>query len=380
MTEAGNEQRFCGLEVEYGFQVVDGLQHTLSAAAREVVSGTGYRSDQRHWQRHGGCLYVDLGTHPEACTPEVQSGRMALVCDRANEQILLKRIEQIQPNYAKLRLVRNNTDGTNCYGCHENYSMQTSTKESELIKELVAFFVTRPLVEGSGRVVKDRSAADRKAWRFELSQRARFIFNTNHGTATRHRGFIKNSYQHLAKSTHRLQVVCGDTNILAHPLMYKLDMTALMIDLYEAGQLPVVQLADPILAVHQVSLEGVRASLNLADGETTSPLDAQWRYWRAGNRFARQHGLKHYYSALEYWRFVLEALERGDLNVLFGIVDWVTKRLILEKRARKLGRLTYEQAHKVDLQYHDLAVADSIPQRLRQRYDPPGFATEIERA
>src|SRR5437899_1683254 len=89
--------RFLGLEVEYALEA-DGTIETQEKVAQQLMA-VGFKSTNRYWQRHGGCLYVDVATHPEACTPEVQNGYQVLVYDRANEWLLLDRLAQVQPDW-----------------------------------------------------------------------------------------------------------------------------------------------------------------------------------------------------------------------------------------------------------------------------------------
>jgi proteasome accessory factor A len=376
----GYPQRIMGLETEYCL-VVKGPKN--QAEVLRAIAG-----HNRRWLENGGCIYPDMG-HIETCTPEVQSGYEAVVYDRAMEQVVRQKLRTLP--YAGVidtHLIKNNigldwtagkaTETT--FGCHENYQIGVATVPARLVQSLAPYFITRQLFAGAGSVIRDgvMRRGETVPWRYELSQRARHVQQLTHGAATLSRGFIKTTTEGLGDPLRhqRLEVVLGDANILWEPAAYKFDLTSLMILMYENNAHPrLVLRASPALLLRQVAWQGPDALLELSGGGTLTAVAVQARYLEAALAFVERWQLTHFEPALRYWRDVVTALQAGDEAALFGRVDWATKRQLLHRAEARAGTLSWEQAFRRDLAYHDLTMpVANLAEQMRQRTDPVGLA------
>jgi hypothetical protein len=241
--------------------------------------------------------------------------------------------------------------------------------------------VTRQLWAGAGSVVRTGTAS----WEFELSQRARHIRQLKSSVATEtSRGLAKETGEALGDSNRfqRLQLVVGDANILWEPAAYKFDLTSLMVLMFENGALPHVALeGNPVRVLQLVSRHGASTSVPLSDSSALRAVDIQARYLRAAVRFVDRWGLEHLQPALAYWRDVVTALAVGDEAALYGRVDWVTKRQLVQRAQERHGALSWKQAFRRDLAYHDLTqFGANLPDQLRRATDPPGLAAAVAQA
>src|SRR5207344_3449659 len=96
--------------------------------------------------------------------------------------------------------------------------------------------------------------------------------------------------------------------------------------------------------------------VKLANGRELSALEMQTEYLEKTERFVeRRGGDEVAKSLLREWREALEALEAGDPDRLSRKVDWVTKRLMIERYMAKHDlALASPRIALLDLAYHDV--------------------------
>jgi proteasome accessory factor A len=380
-----------GTETEYAFSLGAGADHyPIGAVAARCIgcARPAWRGGANRWSsRHGGRFYIDVGMHPEACTPSASTGRRVVIHERSMEAEMLADIteaEQLLDMQHPIFLAKNNTaaegDGNETtYGYHENYLASRRVSRHDIARLLAPFFVTRQIVGGSGSVVRDDRTG---AWHYELAQRSRHIHKLYNGSATYNRGLIKDRDQALADPQHyqRLEVVFGDANILFWPAAAKLDMTALLVRMADLGYpVPDLALEDPIEAMHDVARHGALIRLRLVGGKTVRPVDVQLAYLAAVMAFVLEHELTEYLPSLGYWAKVLAALATSQHDQLVGLVDWATKEDKLAQAAdRKGSRLTADQAACFSRRYHTLAGDKNWPQAFRAKYDPSDLAEQVQ--
>lgn len=124
---------------------------------------------------NGARFYVDHA-HPEYSSPETSSARDAVLWDRAGDDVV-RRVMQMRADSgaSPLVFVKNNVDGKGAtYGSHENYQVSRETDLDDLIRFMIPFLVTRPILCGAGRV-----GIGQKSERpgFQISQRADYVEN-----------------------------------------------------------------------------------------------------------------------------------------------------------------------------------------------------------
>src|SRR6204780_2090204 len=150
------EKRIFGSENEYGVTFTLRGQRRLSPDEvarylfRRVVS---WGRSSNVFLRNGARLYLDVGSHPEYCTPECDDLVDLVTHDKAGERILEGRVVDADHRLREegiagdIYLFKNTTDSAgNSYGCHENYLVSRHTELGRLTDALTPFLVTRQLI------------------------------------------------------------------------------------------------------------------------------------------------------------------------------------------------------------------------------------------
>jgi proteasome accessory factor A len=132
----------------------------------------------------------------------------------------------------------------------------------------------------------------------------------------------------------------------------KIGTTTLVLDMAEAGLLDdAPRPVDPVAALHALAADAsLSARVAMVGGEPMRALDIQRDYLRRARAFlrsARTASLEGE-QVVALWGEVLDALER-DPSRLFGVLDWPTKRALIERCAEGGAA-----SKKIDLRYHEL--------------------------
>jgi len=403
--------KVCGIETEYGIQVVDGDPNPIAASsvlinayahdvARQQI-GWDFEdeapgNDARGYVRDGsmppmvethlvntvltnGARYYVDHAHPEYSSPECRDALEALRYDRAGEQIVVRSMEAADlavHDGSHLVVYKNNSDGKgNSYGCHENYLMDRDTPFSRVVAGITPHFVTRQLFCGAGKVGSETALHEPGAVDFQLSQRAEF-FEEQVGLETTLKRPIVNTRDEPhadPKRYRRLHVIVGDANLAEVATFLKLGTTSLVLAMIEddASGRRDLSLADPVRAIHAVALDRTFTQpLLMADGSTATALAIQWELYSLSRKYADDRGLECLgaesvgTAVLDRWEEVLNGLET-DPTTLSRQVDWVAKLQLLEAyRDRHALGWDDPRLAAVDLQYHDLRPSRSLFARL----------------
>jgi len=403
--------KVCGIETEYGIQVVGGDPNPIAASsvlvnayahdvARQQI-GWDFEdeapgNDARGFAREGamppvvethlvntvltnGARYYVDHAHPEYSSPECRDALEALRYDRAGEQVVIRSMEAADlalHDGSRLVVYKNNSDGKgNSYGCHENYLMDRDTPFSRIVHGITPHFVTRQIYCGSGKVGSETGIHDVGAVDYQLSQRAEF-FEEQVGLETTLKRPIVNTRDEPHADSHRyrrLHVIVGDANLAEVATFLKVGTTALVLAMIEddvSGSRSLA-LADPVRAIHAVALDRTFSQpLLLADGSTATPLAVQWELYSLARKYADDRGLECLgadpvgAAVLDRWEQVLNGLETDPMS-LSRQVDWVAKLQLLEAYRDRHG-LGWDDPRlaAVDLQYHDLRPSRSLFARL----------------
>ena len=96
--------------------------------------------------------------------------------------------------------------------------------------------------------------------------------------------------------------------------------------------------------------------MKLANGRELTAIEMQTEYYEKTARFLERRGTDEVSKTLlEEWRLALEALSEGDPERLGRKVDWVTKRLMIERyQAKHDLPLASPRVALLDLAYHDV--------------------------
>ncbi|MEA2009411.1 MAG: depupylase/deamidase Dop [Actinomycetota bacterium] len=321
---------------------------------------------------NGARFYVDHA-HPEYSSPECTDPRSAALYDKAGERVLLEAAAAAQELLGvdeRLIIHKNNTDGKgNSYGFHENYLIARSIPFDDIVRQLTAFFVTRQVFTGSGKVGSEngRPSAD-----YQITQRADF-FEEEVGLETTLKRPIINTRDepHADPARYRrLHVIVGDANRSEIQTFLKLGTTALVLDAIEDGALSdAVELVDPVHDTWSVSHDPtLRYSMETVSGGKLTALEIQWEYLRVVREYAIAKGVDPIWmEVLEEWETILVDLDRDPLTTADRL-DWTAKLRILEGyRTRDGLSWNHPKLRLLDLQYHDVNPDRSLYQRLVDR-------------
>jgi proteasome accessory factor A len=418
--------KVCGIETEYGIQVVHGDPNPIAASsvlinayAHDVArQQTGWDfedeapgNDARGFARedamppqvethlvntvltNGARFYVDHA-HPEYSTPECRDALECLRYDRAGELILTRSMEAADLTVhdgSHLVIYKNNSDGKgNSYGAHENYLMDRAAPFTRIVNGVTPHFVTRQIYCGAGKVGSETGIHDGEPVDFQISQRAEF-FEEQVGLETTLKRPIVNTRDEPHADPHRyrrLHVIVGDANLAEVATFLKVGTTSLVLAMIEddvTGSRS-LQLADPVTSMHQVALDRTfTRPLPMADGSTATALAIQWELFSLARKYADDRGLDCLgaesigEAVLTRWEAVLHGLESDPMS-LSRQLDWVAKLQLIEAyRARHGCGWDDHRLAALDLQYHDLRPSRSLFARLdtERLIDESAVATAV---
>ena len=318
---------------------------------------------------NGARLYVDHA-HPEYSSPECADPWSAALFDKAGEQVMVEAVDAAQQLLAtgeRMVVHKNNSDGKgNSYGAHENYLIARAIPFGDIVQQLTAFFVTRQVFTGAGKVGAENGRPDVG---FQITQRADF-FEEEVGLETTLKRPIINTRDepHADASRYRrLHVIIGDANRSELQTFLKIGTTALVLDAIEDGALsdPIV-LTEPVDAVWSVSHDRTLSQLyETSGGARMTALDVQWWYFEKVEHHARTAGVDAIWErVLDEWERILVDLGRDPLATSDRL-DWAAKLRILEAYRDRDGLdWSHPKLRLLDLQYHDVDPRRSLYQRL----------------
>ena len=320
---------------------------------------------------NGARFYVDHA-HPEYSSPECSNARDLVIWDKAGERILedaARRAEAMLPEGSRVVIHKNNTDGKGAaYGTHENYLVPRSVPFGKLTRQLLPFFVSRPIFTGAGRIGSELDGnVD-----YQLTQRADF-FEVDVGLETTLKRPLMNTRDEPhadPEAYRRLHVINGDANLCEVATFAKVGTMMIVLDLIEDDALTDVPiLARPVEAFHTVSHDlTCSVPLLLEDGRRMTALEIQGHYLEAAKRYHKDRDLDPVTAdVLSRWEALLTTAE-AEPRDLAGQVDWATKLDLLDTyRERHDLDWDHGRLKMVDLQYHDVRRDKGLYQRLASR-------------
>jgi Pup amidohydrolase len=215
-------------------------------------------------------------------------------------------------------------------------------------RALLGFLVTRQVFTGAGTLDRDRLALSEKA--LAARRPCRIAMGTtlaifDPGNLCKRLMSLEvlrpSRYLALFRRRQRFQLGLSDSNMAQGAEYLRVATTSLVLDLAEAGALDdLPALADPVRTLHRVA----------RDPDLGYAIAVQREYLARAQRFVRDHPSPSLEAGdvLARWREVLDALDR-DPESLFGTVDWVTKRHLIERAGAGPA-----ERKKIDLKYHEL--------------------------
>lgn len=152
-------------------------------------------------------------------------------------------------------------------------------------------------------------------------------------------------------------MIAGDSNMSEYVTYAKVGATAAILQMIESEVVfRDLTLENPIRAIREISHDTTcRRRIRLANGRELSALDIQWEYLERVLRYARMSGLPpEVERAVSMWEHLLTGLEKDPMT-LHREVDWVAKRHLMDRYARKHDLpLSSPRIALIDLNYHDV--------------------------
>jgi len=404
-------ERVFSLETEYAiaFHTQNGRnppsrQSIVEALRRPLVERCGIPNS--HFLVNGSKFHYDVG-HAEWSLPECRNAYEAAVYDKAADRMLASLLSEAEAQLAqqgyngKLLVVKNNADADgNTYGCHENYMAVNQTpwlnfKDHLLLttRYLIPFLVTRQLFCGAGRVGYGRKLEAGVG--FQMMQRADFIEKIFSEETQSQRAIISLARENepLAQGHYRrLHLILADANLSGWATYLKLGTTGIVLRLLEElGFQTIPHLLDPLAALRQISRDPTcSVRIPLQDGNQLTAIEIQRLYLKqAQDYFNDRTASRDEQQIMHLWEEALNQLETGP-DRLFGKVDWVTKKRLMDKYLASVGKAwedvspgetTYYELLRLDIQYHNLSPQEGLFARLlKGKTDLLVSAEEVQQA
>ena len=167
----------------------------------------------------------------------------------------------------------------------------------------------------------------------------------------------------------RMHVIVGDSNMCEATTALKVAATqAVLAMLEDGGILPRMELADPVLAIRETSVDLTgRARLELADGGWITPIEVQERTREAVLRHFDARGYTAELDAstsylLDLWGRAVESVKSGDPSAVATEIDWAAKLSLFSRYMERTGAtLDDPRLARLDLAYHDITAAGLRP-------------------
>lgn len=307
---------------------------------------------------NGARFYVDHA-HPEFSSPETTNPLDAVVWDQAGDRIAQQAADHIASaqDGARMLLYKNNTDSKSVsYGAHENYLVARQLDFDELTEFILGFFTTRQIITGAGRV--GIGSRNEQAG-FQISQRADF-FEEEVGLETTIRRPIVNARDEphaRAEAYRRLHVIIGDANLSQYSTWLRVGMTSLVLSMIELGELPMVELTEPVKALQDISHDpSLQTQVSVNGRGWMSAIDIQRIYQQAAQAYIDKYHIadQQTVDVVNAWAQVLDLLEHNPAK-LADRLDWVAKYQLLNGMRKRHG-LDWSNAKlgMLDLQWADL--------------------------
>lgn len=324
---------------------------------------------------NGARWYVDHA-HPEYSSPECADAWQAMIYDAAGDVIAHTAIGDVQrltdqglsvlkghEPCPPLKIYKNNVDGKGAsYGAHENYQYSRATDFEALAQGLMAFFVTRQVLIGAGRMGVGEEGQEH---RFQISQRADYFRQEVSLETTLNRGIINTRDEPHADAERygRLHVIVGDANRSHTSTLLKLGMTSLVMDAIEEGvDFSDLRLADPVGDLTRVSRDlTLTERLALRDGRELTALEILGHY-RTRVRPRTEADRR----VLRAWDEAAALLGEDPLRAAH-LLDWVAKYALIRSYQERGVAASDPRLRLIDLQYSDVDPQRSLYAALVRR-------------
>lgn len=232
--------------------------------------------------------------------------------------------------------------------------------------DMLGFLLSRSIFTGAGMLdpvtgefgLSEKGPAIRRLVRLTSLPVDRSVFDIGHLTKS---VFAITNLElrplaRLFRRRQRLQLGLSDSNLAQTAEYLKVATTTLVIDMAEAGLLrDLPRVRRPIRALRRlISDPDLNAKVRCSDGVERSAIELQRLYLERAREFVANTATPSLEAreVVRTWAEVLDALEHDPAS-LFGRIDWISKRGLLELAGRDLDQAARET---IALKYHELGV------------------------
>jgi len=346
-----------------GFRAKELLQDTDESAYYEIDKNRplSFEEIKSDLVLSNGARFYNDHAHPEYSTPECTSLHQIVAQDKAGERILAecarRRNQRLEPGQ-QVCLYKNNTDFVgHSYGCHDNYLMRRDISWDRIVSGVLPFLITRQIFGGAGKMGVEAESVASQPGLFQISQRADF-FSVLVSIDTMNRRPLVNTRDEPHADTNRYRrfhVILGDSNMSEWATAMKIGTTSLVLALIERGEVPQLEIAQPIDANKSISRDQTFDwIIELRDGRKISAIDVQRIYLKAAAKIDNVLSDEDRQWVLREWEDVLNDLER-DVNLTRDRVDWMAKKFLLNALQEE-EKLAWSDPwlQSIDLEYHNV--------------------------
>lgn len=371
--------------------------------------GASYYNTSQDWGRkflpaNGGCAYIDLG-HLELCIPEVISAYDHVSAWHAMLRIArdaLDRANAKMPRGENLQILVNNSDGQdNSYGGHMNFLVSRQCYENIFHRKmhhllfLASHFVSSIVFTGTGKVGAENGQPEVD---FQLTQRGDYYETLTAAQTTYNRPIVNSRDETLcarfstgptSDEPHdrmaRLHVIFFDSTLCQVASLLKIGVTQIVLAMIEQECVPAnLILDDPLDALtawgHDPDL---RTAAKLVSGDACTAVEMQEAICDEAKQFVdagRADGLvPRAAEIMELWEDTLAKLARRDWAGLAGRLDWVLKRLTIERAMGQRGfDWTSPEAKHLDHVYSSLDPLEGLYWTYEQSGPVEKLVTDAE--
>ncbi len=369
-----------------GFRAKQLLQDTDESAYYEIDKNRplSFEEIKTDLVLSNGARFYNDHAHPEYSTPECTTLRQLVAQEKAGERILAecaRRRNLKLPAEHEVRLYKNNTDfAGHSYGCHDNYLMRRDVPWDRIVSGVLPFLITRQIFAGAGKMGIEAESAVSQPGVFQISQRADF-FSVLVSIDTMNRRPLVNTRDEPhadANRYRRFHVIVGDSNMSEWATALKVGATALVLALIERGEVPQIDIAQPIDATKSISRDqNYDWIIELRDGRKISAIDVQRLYLSAAQKSFTSPDAETDWLLRE-WEAVLNDLQR-DVALARDRVDWVAKKFLLSALQEE-ERLSWTDPwlQAIDLEYHNVTLEQGLHYELVRQGSMRRFVNEEE--
>ncbi|MEC7986902.1 MAG: proteasome accessory factor PafA2 family protein [Myxococcota bacterium] len=234
-------------------------------------------------------------------------------------------------------------------------------------KQALSFFLSRSVISGAGSLMEDggfalseKAVGIKRLYRWHLGSEQRALFDDGNLIKQLMLGAYDLLYwkdgriRMLFFQKQRMQLGMSDSNMSQIAEYLKWGTSLVVFRMAEEGFLkdaPVVR--NPIASLRKINADStLQQAVQTQDHGEMTALDLQQWYCERAKTFLAEHDTvsMEWMEIVRLWSESLSLL-REDPSLLFGRLDWVTKKYLIQEAGEGLD---FAARKRIDIQYHEL--------------------------